>query len=53
MEFYKDLPFLIIDDWEDYKNLNLSKELYEEIWKDFDPSSLYFENYAKKLGLIE
>ena len=53
MEFYKDLPFLIIDDWEDYKNLNLSKELYEEIWKDFDPSTLYFENYAKKLGLIE
>jgi hypothetical protein len=53
MEFYEDLPFLIIDDWRDYKNLNLSKELYEEIWKDFDPSSLHFENYAKKLGLTQ
>ena len=53
MEFYKDLPFLVIDDWQDYKDLKLSKELYENIWKDFDPSSLYFENYVKKLGLTQ
>ena len=51
MEFYKDLPFLVIDDWEDYKNLNLSEDLYKEILGDFNPESIYFDNYIKKLDL--
>ena len=51
IEFYKHLPFLVIDDWEDYKNLNLSKELYDEIWGDFNPESLYFNNYVNSMQL--
>tara|TARA_R110000824_G_scaffold1118_1_gene6089 strand:+ start:16476 stop:17309 length:834 start_codon:yes stop_codon:yes gene_type:complete len=51
MEFYEDLPFLIIDDWRDYKNLNLSKELYDEIWGDFNPESLYFDDYVNSMQL--
>tara|TARA_R100000008_G_scaffold65847_1_gene42810 strand:+ start:2800 stop:3594 length:795 start_codon:yes stop_codon:yes gene_type:complete len=51
IDCYSQFPFLVIDDWQDYKNLNLSKELYEDIWKDFDPSSIYFENYIKKIIL--
>ena len=51
MEFYKDLPFLMIDDWDDYQKLNLSKELYEEIWGEFNPESLRFDNYINSMQL--
>ena len=51
IDFYKHLPFLVINDWEDYKNLNLSEELYNEIWGDFDPESLYFDNYVNSMQL--
>ena len=37
------IPILIIDDWSDFKNLDLSSELYEKIWGDFDPNSINFE----------
>jgi hypothetical protein len=48
VEQYKDFPFLIIDSWSDYKNLNLSKELYEKIWNNFNTDILKFDNYVKK-----
>ncbi|NGX58300.1 MAG: hypothetical protein K940chlam3_01205 [Chlamydiae bacterium] len=45
VEFYADLPIIILDSWEDYKNLDLTPELYLEIWGDFDPSFLTVENF--------
>ncbi len=51
MEFYKDLPFLVIDDWSYFDVNKLSKELYDEIWGDFDPNSLNFTNYLKNTEL--
>ncbi|GEM_PF-1938263 len=33
---YKHFPIIILDSWDDYKDLQLSKELYEEMWNDFD-----------------
>jgi hypothetical protein len=41
------IPLIILDDWSEFKNLNLSKELYEETWGTFDLRSLHFENYLK------
>ena len=45
VEKFKELgiPILIIDDWSDFKDLDLSPELYEKIWGDFDPNSINFE----------
>ena len=48
MEFYTDLPFLVLDDWSEFKNITLSEELYRSIWKKFDPTSLLFNNYINK-----
>ena len=36
------IPMLIIDNWSDFKNLNLSEDLYNELWQDFDVKSLDF-----------
>ena len=49
INFYKHLPLLIIDTWADFKNITLSRELYDKIWGDFDPSTLLFENYVKTI----
>ena len=33
----KGLPFLIIENWSDFKSLDLSPDLYYNVWKNFDP----------------
>ena len=45
VEIFKKLgiPILIIDDWSDLKDLDSSPDLYNKLWKDFEPSSLNFE----------
>tara|TARA_R100001509_G_scaffold140114_2_gene94842 strand:- start:5948 stop:6790 length:843 start_codon:yes stop_codon:yes gene_type:complete len=37
------IPILIIDDWSELKDLDLSPDLYNKLWQDFEPSSLNFE----------
>lgn len=51
MDFYKDMPFLVLNDWSELKNITLSKELYESIWKDFNPDTILFPQYVNKKGL--
>tara|TARA_Y100000004_G_scaffold188067_1_gene241695 strand:- start:2140 stop:2985 length:846 start_codon:yes stop_codon:yes gene_type:complete len=41
------IPILIIDKWSDFKNLKLTKNLYDDIWGDFDPTSLEFSTFIK------
>lgn len=36
------IPLLIIDDWSEFKDLDLSEKTYKEIWRDFNPTSLNF-----------
>ena len=41
------IPILIIDDWSELKNLDLSPNLYEKTWGDFDINSLNFNLFKK------
>ena len=41
------IPILIIDDWSEFKNLKLTKNLYDDLWGDFDPYSLEFSTFIK------
>ena len=36
------IPLLIIDDWSEFKDLDLSEKTYKEIWGDFHPTCLNF-----------
>lgn len=38
---YGDFPFLLINDWSDFKYLNLTPELYKNMMKGFDIKDLY------------
>ena len=37
------IPLLIIDDWSEFKDLDLCKDTYLSLWKDFKISSLNFK----------
>jgi len=42
------IPILIIDDWSELKDLDLSPNLYEKTWGDFNPSSLDFNFFSNE-----
>lgn len=42
------IPILIIDDWKEFKDLDLSEQLYADIWQDFDPSSLDLKTFLNE-----
>ena len=37
------IPMIILDDWSEFKDLDLCKDRYLSLWKDFKTSSLNFE----------
>ncbi len=51
LKHYKGYPFLVIDDWKDFKNLELTPELYEKTWNNFNPEQLLFDNFVLRTGL--
>ena len=49
----KGIPFLVVDEWSELKNIKLCPELYEKIWGNFDSDLLLFDNYLLNLELGE
>ena len=41
------IPMLIVDDWSDFKEMDLCEDVYASIWKDFKVSSLKFKLFKK------
>ena len=41
ISFYKDYPFLVIKNWEEFNKLELTEELYHNIWDNFDKNKLF------------
>lgn len=42
---HPDLPLVVLDDWSAFRSLELSPELYERMWRDWDPESLRLDRY--------
>ena len=49
----KGLPFLIVEEWSEIKNIKFCPELYAKIWGDFDSDLLLFDNYFLNLNIGE
>lgn len=47
INFYRNLPIIIIDNWSEFDLKNLSIDLYNKIWDNFDINNLYFDKYVK------
>ena len=41
------IPLIIIDDWSELKDLDLSSEVYKKTWCDFDPISIDFNLFKQ------
>ena len=50
ISFYKDMPILVIDDWNDVSQTFLEKE-YENITSAWDDSKLFIDYWIEKIGL--
>jgi hypothetical protein len=46
---YKELPIIIIDDWNDFYIDDFSIELYNSLWYNFDINKLNFSNYISSI----
>ena len=43
INFYKSYPLLILKNWSDFPNLNLTESLYKKLWENFDSNLLYIK----------
>ena len=43
IEFYKDLPIIIINDWSEFEPSNFDIDLYNRIWGTFDKNKISFK----------
>jgi hypothetical protein len=51
-EQHPDLPFVVLDDWAEFRAIDFSPELYRERWGDFDPASLRLDAYLRRVEAI-
>jgi hypothetical protein len=49
VEAHKDMPILILDDWAEFKTINFCKELYHDLWNNFDRENLHFDSYLRRI----
>jgi hypothetical protein len=47
INFYRDYPIIIIDDWSDFNPDDFTVDLYNKIWVTFDTDKLNTHNYLK------
>lgn len=49
-QHHTDLPMVVLDDWSEFRSIDFSPELYEELMGDWTPQTLRLDRY---LGRIE
>jgi hypothetical protein len=47
---HPDLPWIVLDDWADFRSIEFSPELYEKTWGDWDPASLTLDRYLERVA---
>ncbi len=53
IQHHKHLPFLILKEWKDFKESDVSEAKYASLMKGFNSENLFFQNYCKELGWIK
>jgi hypothetical protein len=48
-EQHSELPLIVLDDWSDYRSLELSPELYASIRGDWDPERIRLDRYLEQV----
>jgi hypothetical protein len=48
-DHHPDLPLIVLDDWSQFRSLELSPDLYEQTWGGFDPAALRLDRYLERV----
>jgi hypothetical protein len=48
-EHHADLPMLVLDDWSQFRDVDFSPQLYDEIWQDWDPIQIRLDAYFTRI----
>jgi len=48
-EQHPDLPMIVLEDWAQFRSIDFSPELYEEIWGGWNPECLGLDEYLQRV----
>lgn len=48
-EQHEGFPFVVLDDWSQFRELEFSPELYDRVWGDWDPAELRLDRYVERI----
>jgi len=49
---HPDVPMIVLDDWADFRRVELAPELYAETWGAFDPQELELDRYLQRVAAL-
>jgi hypothetical protein len=48
-EHHRDYPFIVLDDWAQFRTIEFTPELYERTWNGWDPDELLLDRYVQRI----
>ena len=48
-EQHRDVPFVVLDDWSDFRGVEFSPEVYERLMRDWSPDTLELDRYLLRM----
>jgi hypothetical protein len=48
-EHHPDIPWIVLDDWSEFRRIDFSPELYEETWRDWSPDEISLDRYLERV----
>jgi len=48
-EHHRDFPIIALEDWAQFRSIDFSPELYEQVWGTWDPDELLLERYLERI----
>ena len=51
-EQHPDVPFVVLDDWSQFRSEDFSPALYEQLMRAWDPDSLHLDRYLSRVRQI-
>jgi hypothetical protein len=46
---HPELPFVVLEDWSEFRSIDFSAELYERTWCDWDPASIRLDRHVERI----
>lgn len=48
-EHHADVPMLVLEDWDEFADVDFSPSLYNEVWREWDPACLHVGRYLTRV----